>query len=52
MNQHTKLIVGPSNGVLDLPRWRDKRVELSDDLPPRATPSSSHTLRAGAGVGL
>ena len=34
---------------LDLPGRRDKHVELSD-LPPGATPSSSHTPWAGASL--
>jgi hypothetical protein len=47
MNQPAKLIVGPSNGVLDLPGRRDKRMELSD-LPPRMTPSPQHSRCAEA----
>src|SRR4051794_5341875 len=49
INQHANLTVGPSNGVLDLPGRRDKHVELGD-LPPGATPSSSHTPWTGASL--
>src|SRR5271170_5981851 len=34
-NQHVKLVVDPSNGVLNLPGPRDKRVELIASLPDR-----------------
>src|SRR4051812_24465593 len=34
-NQHAKLVIGPSKGVLSLHSPRDKRVELGDQPPRR-----------------
>jgi hypothetical protein len=45
VNLHAKLIVSPSNSVLDLHGRRVKRVEPSE-LPPRMTPSSLHVFVA------
>jgi len=42
MSLCAKLVVGPSNSLLDLRGPRDKRVKLGE-LSPRATPNSLHT---------
>ena len=47
--RHAKLVIDPSNGVLDPHGPRDKGVELSD-LRPRPTPSSSPTMSDGASL--